>query len=343
MTMNTVSSFTITQDIVARYEQKIANKKKVPKLELFLEAFTASTTQFESNDVYKKFLKLISKTEFTSENLSSKSLVAFRNTLGLPTDCFETDVKLIARDTNEAIPCSKLLLTKLYPFFKSMFASQMKEAKDNQVNIQLSKTAIEAFITYLSTGKIGPISTLNELSELLDFAHMIIDAPLINQISEAIFVFLLDEKNEALFDPTPLKEHAQEFTRRYLEKKGIETESLERGGFGISLSSFAVLFTRKESKILDFIATKIDEISINQKDITPLFLLPRKYKQAILSIKAGPILDALSYKELEKLSGCFPNVWRIPRKEDELREILKTEPNAFIYSLLGKILSYKKK
>src|SRR5260221_6682493 len=119
MSISNIPSITITPDIVSRYENKVEKKKSIAKLELFLQKLNPDTTQFASEDVYKRFLKLTCTAAFSDSDLYHKSLRLFRQTaLGLPADCFDSDVQLHASDKTTIISCSKQLLTKSYLYFE---------------------------------------------------------------------------------------------------------------------------------------------------------------------------------------------------------------------------------
>src|SRR5262245_27875576 len=105
MQIPSTTPFTVTQDLVERYEKKVAQKKKLPNLERVLKQ--SPHMQFApENGLYGRFLKMLSKVEFSDEKLYVNTLKLFRSRFGLEVDYFEKDAQLISTDGKTVVSCS---------------------------------------------------------------------------------------------------------------------------------------------------------------------------------------------------------------------------------------------
>lgn len=329
----------INQEIVDRFEHKIQRNKNLKMFEFFLEKF--KHIEFTSPETYIKFIQLIRKAEFSDKSLYLKTINAFRCIIGLPSEAFDEEIKMIASDRESFVLFSKELLIKLSNYYLRMFSSGFLETRENKVQTNLSKEVLQLFKKYIYQGKIEA-SPIESLKELLNHAQMIEDEDLQQKISEEIFNFFLDENNDDSFDADLLAEHSKEFTRQYLEKKQIVHEPLERGSYLIALSSFIRLFNKKNSKVLPFIAQNIDEVWIDVQDISMLFLIPKKYRKAIIGINEKASYSS-SLKELELLMFCFPNACPYNNVILKSLNVSESEKNPFYYCILGLLYSNEPK
>ncbi len=310
-----ISKFTINEYTVASFECRLEKHRDINDLKNYLKIFKPKKIQFESTQVYHRFLRLLPQVNL-DETRYYNILSTFRNKLGLPFDLFDSNVTLISQDGSLFQFSEQLMKICSIEMFATLLNSDFTEGQKKEIKLPLSGEAIKNFLVFFYTGKVQQAS-IESLKELLNFAKMISETELEAMTRQTIFDYFFDESHADQFDEELIRGYDYDFVKKYLiqknaiyEVKDFEWE-FESNSIMLDLQSFIVLFS-KESKVCTFILEKINNVKIDLyrpiENYTEIFLLPQKYRRAISYLQ----ISGLKMKHFSRLRLWFPNAEIVP-------------------------------
>jgi hypothetical protein len=286
--MTGISSTTATEPFTFEEQQLIGLiEQPTPDLEIVFTILSSSKNRlFPHSQAYRQFLAALAvrRIDYDKYHFYGKILLLFRETIGLPTDILPNNVT-ISNKTNKSISCPAELIRgngyfdiQLCFHFHKELSDPPSSEGNYRISIPLSDHGIRLFGNYIYKNTLDDKISVPYLNDLLIFAKMIQDQALIDKTSKGLEAagFRKEDIANGLV--------IQIFARNYFKEKQIPVLEQERG-FTMSLHCFLSLVQQPKEKMLPlFIASQIDELTVDEILPTTELHLPKGYHHVIRRI-----------------------------------------------------------